>query len=275
MTSEGVMDEIVATSTGVSYPAINPSALMRLRIPVHDLSTQQRIADYLDRETGEIDAMLAKLDEMESVLRERVHTIQDAALYVPEARATPIWSLFAEEKRQNHPTETILSVYRDLGVIRKDSRDDNFNRTPEDVSAYQLVNPGDLVVNKMKAWQGSLGISPERGIVSPDYSVSKPIHPHDGRFLHRLLRSQRMVPEYRIRSKGVRPAQWRLYWQDLAQVKLPIPETVEQVRIADHLDAVTDRIDLMLAKVDQLKALLIERRAALITDVVTGRKEVA
>ena len=49
----------------------------------------------------------------------------------------------------------------------------------------------------------------------------------------------------------------------------------EQVRIADHLDEVTARIDAMLAKVAELKALLNERRAALITDVVTGRKEVA
>ena len=48
----------------------------------------------------------------------------------------------------------------------------------------------------------------------------------------------------------------------------------EQQRIADHLDEVTGRIDAMLAKVTELKALLVERRAALITDVVTGRKKI-
>ena len=56
---------------------------------------------------------------------------------------------------------------------------------------------------------------------------------------------------------------------------VPLPPLDEQVRIADELDASTARIDAMLAKVDDLKALLLERRAALITDVVTGRKEVA
>lgn len=48
----------------------------------------------------------------------------------------------------------------------------------------------------------------------------------------------------------------------------------EQQRIADHLDEVTGRIDAMLATIDELQALLVERRAALITDVVTGRKKV-
>lgn len=53
------------------------------------------------------------------------------------------------------------------------------------------------------------------------------------------------------------------------------PSLEEQRRIADHLDEVTGKIDAMLAKVAELKSLLIERRAALITDVVTGRKAVA
>lgn len=52
------------------------------------------------------------------------------------------------------------------------------------------------------------------------------------------------------------------------------PSLKEQSRIADHLDEVTGRIDVMLATIDELKALLVERRAALITDVVTGRKKV-
>ena len=48
----------------------------------------------------------------------------------------------------------------------------------------------------------------------------------------------------------------------------------EQIRIADRLDEVTGKIDQMLAKTAELKSLLIERRSALITDVVTGKKQV-
>ena len=59
------------------------------------------------------------------------------------------------------------------------------------------------------------------------------------------------------------------------RARVPVPPREEQRRIADHLDEVTGKIDAMLAKVAELKSLLIERRAALITDVVTGRKAVA
>ena len=61
----------------------------------------------------------------------------------------------------------------------------------------------------------------------------------------------------------------------LRRWRVPNPPIDEQRRIADHLDEVTGKIDAMLAKVAELKSLLIERRAALIADVVTGRKKVA
>lgn len=66
--------------------------------------------------------------------------------------------LFQFVKRQEGADLPVLSVYRDFGVIEKSSRDDNNNKTPEDLSSYQTVNLGDLVINKMKAWQGSLGV---------------------------------------------------------------------------------------------------------------------
>ena len=53
----------------------------------------------------------------------------------------------------------------------KDSRDDNHNVTSEDVSDYRYVRVGDFVVNKMKAWQGSVAVSNYEGIVSPAYFV--------------------------------------------------------------------------------------------------------
>jgi len=56
---------------------------------------------------------------------------------------------------------------------------------------------------------------------------------------------------------------------------LPLPPMDEQKRIADHLDAVTGRIDGMLAKIASLRILLVERSSTFLLDVVTGQKEVA
>ena len=75
-------------------------------------------------------------------------------------------SLKVERNRSDLP---VLSVYREFGVIPKDSRDDNHNATSLDTTNYKVIQPGDLAVNKMKAWQGSLGVSEHHGIVSPAY----------------------------------------------------------------------------------------------------------
>ena len=125
---------------------------------------------------------------------------------------TPIRYLLRERDVRGQTNEQVLSVYRDHGVVPKSGRTDNFNKTPEDLSSYKLVRKGDVVLNKMKAWQGSLGVSEFDGIVSGDYLVCRAISPVDGRFLHHLLRSWPMIQEYRLRSEGIRPSQWRLYW---------------------------------------------------------------
>ena len=74
-----------------------------------------------------------------------------------------------------HPDEQMLSVFRDYGVVTKDSRN-NLNKTAENRNIYQLVSPGWLVTNRMKAWRGSVGISTLRGIVSGHYICFSPRH---------------------------------------------------------------------------------------------------
>ena len=76
----------------------------------------------------------------------------------------PLWSMFERIKDVDHPDEQMLSVFRDYGVVAKDSRG-RLESDRENRSIYQLVHPGWLVTNRMKAWQGSVGISSLRGIV--------------------------------------------------------------------------------------------------------------
>lgn len=177
--------------------------------------------------------------------------------------------LFKPNSEKEHPNETVLSVFRDHGVVPKDSRSDNFNRTPENLSAYQLVRPGDLVVNRMKAWQGSLGISAYRGIVSPDYEVLRRVaHEAEPRYLHQLLRSRPLIDQYGMRSTGIRPSQWRLYWEQMKTIEVVLPPVTEQRAIADYLDHETAQIDTLIVKQEQLIATLRERRTAMIDEVL-------
>lgn len=181
----------------------------------------------------------------------------------------PFWTMFTRTTRKGFEHETLLSVYRDHGVVPKDSRDDNYNRASEDLSTYQLVEPGDLVINKMKAWQGSLSISRYRGIVSPAYFVYRPHHDADDRFLHHLLRSQPMIGAYIGLSKGVRIGQWDLEPQNFSRLKVAMPPVAEQCAIADHIEHEVSTIDRMIMEQAGLVEVLRERRIALISRAVT------
>lgn len=147
------------------------------------------------------------------------------------------------------PDAPVLSLYRDFGVVPKDSRDDNHNVTSLDTSNYKVVDIGDLVINKMKAWQGSMAVSDYRGIVSPAYHVcSITSNKVNKRYLHHLLRNPAYLPEYARLSTGMRIGQWDLGFDDFKNIPFLIPPLDEQAKIADYLDNGCASLDAMLSK---------------------------
>ena len=170
--------------------------------------------------------------------------------------------MFDRVKDVGHPGEEMLSVYREYGVIKKSSRNDNTNQTAENRDIYQLIDEGWLVVNRMKAWQGSVGISPLRGIVSGHYICFRPRHDEDPRFLNWLLRSGVYTLEYARMSRGVRPGQIEIDNDELHCLRIALPPHDEQRRIADFLDAETVRIDKAAALITRQQPILDDRYQA-------------
>ena len=180
-----------------------------------------------------------------------------------------VTTLKADRNRTDLP---VLSVYREFGVIPKDSRDDNKNVTSSDTSNYKVVAPGDLVVNKMKAWQGSMGVSSHAGIVSPAYITcatnSEVIIP---RFLHYLLRSKPFIGVYNSLSYGVRLGQWDMHYEDFKQIQIPIPPKDEQKEIVEFLDKKIVEVEEAIRKKEEEIAELKELKTSLIAESVTGK----
>lgn len=171
---------------------------------------------------------------------------------------------------RNRPDLPVLSVYREYGVIRKDSRDDNHNATSLDTSTYKVVQPGDLVVNKMKAWQGSMGVSAHEGIVSPAYitcsTKSERVLPG---YLHYLLRSSSLIGVYNSLSYGVRVGQWDMHYEDFKQIPIPVPPSDEQDRVIAALDIKISEIETAIAKKERLIELLNEQKGVLVNQAVS------
>ncbi|WP_211442691.1 restriction endonuclease subunit S [Collimonas humicola] len=188
-------------------------------------------------------------------------------------KTVPVGRLFKRIKRTNHIDKEMLSVYRDYGVIPTSSRDDNNNKPSEDLTPYQLVERNDLVMNKMKTWQGSIAISEFEGIVSPAYFVYKPTpqlfefaYP---KYIHYLLRHPIYIAQYLRQSKGIRVNQWDLDPEEFQRIELLLPEKGEQIKIFQFLDHETAKIDALIAKQQGLIKLLKEKQQAVISHAVT------
>lgn len=170
---------------------------------------------------------------------------------------------------KNHGKAIVLSVYRDYGVIPKDSRDDNHNVTSEDTSKYKYVKKGQLVINKMKAWQGSLAVSDYNGIVSPAYFIYDfTDEEYNHKYFHYLVRSC-YKEEFKRISGGIREGQWDLSPEAFANTLALLPPLVEQKYIANYLDIQCSEIDATAEDIQKEISLLEEYKKSVITEAVT------
>lgn len=139
---------------------------------------------------------------------------------------------------KNHPEMPLLSVVREKGVIVRnvEDKEENHNYVPDDLSNYKLVRRSQFAMNKMKAWQGSYGISQYDGIVSPAYFVFTLNFDVNPEFFHRAIRSRAYVSYFAQASDGIRVGQWDLSMPRMKEIPFLIPPRDEQDQIVRFLD---------------------------------------
>ena len=183
----------------------------------------------------------------------------------------PLRAFLSPVSVRNRSDAQLLSVTREAGVIVRntESKEENHNYIPDDLSNYKFVEKGQFVINKMKAWQGSYGVSPYDGIVSPAYFVYDLDFPCKG-FFSLAIRSKAYVQYFQRFSKGLRVDQWDLMPEALKLIPFAFPPLSEQKDIVAYLDAETGRIDKAIAAEEKMIALLQERREIVINEAVGG-----
>lgn len=268
---------------------------LNLRLPVPSIYEQKAIVEYLKRNVDIIDAMIddarISIDEYKSlktsIISEAVIQGLDNSVVMKDSGIKWIgdipfdWQIkkakqvLSYRSEKNHPQATVLSLYRDYGIVPKDSRDDNHNVTSLDTETYKYVRIGDLVINKMKAWQGSLAVSDFDGIVSPAYHVFSFVDESINKgYIHHLLRSAKYAQEYERLSTGMRIGQWDLSKEDFLNVPVVIPSTRQQIEISDYLNRKCERINGLVAEKESLIEDLELYKKSLIFETVTGKRKV-
>ncbi len=261
-----------------------------------DAKEQQRIVEYLDAKTTEIDKKIELLGKKRDAynrlktatinravtrgLNEHVKLKDSGVDWISEIpehwEVKRFKSIFTECKDVSTTgTEDLLSVSEYYGIARRTDKmeDGEYETRAESLVGYKLCQKGDLVINIMLAWKRGLGISDYNGIVSPSYAVyrGRRIIPH---YFHYLMRTDKYIAEYKRNSTGIIDSRLRLYTDKFNDIKAIVPPLSEQKQIAAYLDERCAKIDEAVTIIDKQIDALKRLKRSLINEVVTGKRTI-
>lgn len=286
--------EVERRSVGVSYPAINASDLADIAVHLPPVSSQRAVADYLDRETIRLDALVAAKERLLGLLAEKRRALITRAVTrgvdstgslresgIPWLGKIPAhWEtrrvawLFRERDERGEPDLPLLEVSIRAGVVLREFSEDRIESTAADFNSYKVARECDVVFNKMRMWQGAVGVAPQDGLVSPDYVVAAPTGPLLPEYARLLFRTEAFSAECARRSHGIVWDRLRLYWEGFREIEVPLPSIPAQAEIAAYISKESAELDSLGSVMERTISLLKERRAALIAAAVTGHIDV-
>jgi type I restriction enzyme S subunit len=292
--SKSIRLQLELASTGVTRFGLPKGEIGRMSLPVAPMGEQQSITDYLDRETSQIDILIKEKECMLALLAEKRAALISHAVTCgldPDASLKPsgyFWlgdipahwkvrrcaSLFKEIDERNQPDLPLLNVSLNTGVTLRVFSDNKIESVAADFASYKVARKGNLAFNKMRFWQGAVGVAPEDGLVSPDYTVAGFGPEMYADYIESLFRIPQFIMEIRRHSHGIVDDRLRLYWDGFKNIRIPVPPLSEQKTIAEYLLNERRQGAEIEVALNQSVELLKERRSALITAAITGQLEI-
>jgi type I restriction enzyme, S subunit len=283
--------ELNQYSASAAQPGLSVDTIAALRVPIPPFREQCVIADYLDRETARLDALVAVKERVLGLLAEKRRALITRAVTrgldpraalrdsgIPWLGSIPAdWEtrraawLFRERDERGEADLPLLEVSISAGVILREFSDERIESTAADFNNYKVARQGDVAFNKMRMWQGAVGVAPQDGLVSPDYVVAAPTGLLTSAYAALLFRTEMFSAECARRSHGIVWDRLRLYWDGFREIELPLPSEDAQRTIVSYVAAETAKIDALRLASERSIALLRERRVALIAAAVTGQ----
>lgn len=246
-------------------------------------SVRRHVVSILDVATAKIDHLIAKQRKLESLLDERELPMREALFgcYVGTGERLK-WHLSETTTRLGSvdPGEQpLLSVSIHWGV-RPRAETIGEASTADSFDHYKTVDVGDIIVNRMRAFQGALGSSTFTGFTSPDYAVFKPDGEIDPSWLMQVMKTQSFVGEMTNRLTGIGGTEGgkvrtpRINSDDLLNIRIHIPSQSRQRANVSEFQTQIQETAKLKKSTERMITLLHERRSALITAAVTGKIEV-
>lgn len=238
-----VVENIKTDARGL-IAGIARDAVLKQEIVIPCLNEQTKIGEYFENLDHLITLHQRKLEKLQNMKKSCLQKMfpKDGAT-IPEIRffefqgdweERTLGSCF-DERLESLPDGELLSVTIGSG-IKKFSELDRHDNSNTDKSKYKRVCIGDIAYNSMRMWQGASGRSPYEGIVSPAYTVVKPIGDIDTQFFAYMFKKKEIIHLFEINSQGLTSDTWNLKYPAFSKIVVRVPRNVEeQSRIARFL----------------------------------------
>lgn len=285
-------EEMGVLGCGTTFMELSTTALENMGIVLPSLSEQKAIAEFLDKKCGEVDALIAEIQQeietleqyKRSVITESVTKGLDPSVPMKDSGIQWIGNMPANWecirgkyilKYLQKPVKKddgVITCFRDGEVtLRSNRREDGFTMADKEIG-YQGVDIGDLVVHGMDGFAGAIGISDSRGKASPVLNVLGT--KQNKRYIMYYLRSMAYSDVFMALSTGIRVRSCDLRWNKLAELWYPIPPLKEQEKIVTYIDETIQKANEIIADKQSQIETLESYKKSLIYEYVTGKKEV-
>ena len=264
--------------------------MKKIIIPVPPLFEQKAIAEFLDKKCGEVDALIADIQQeietleqyKRSVITEAVTKGLDPSVPMKDSgidwmgKIPAIWETKriaafyqlrnekVSDKDYSPLSVTKQGVLPQLETVAK--TDDGDNR--------KLVRKGDFAINSRSDRRGSCGISDYDGSVSLINIVLKPRGEANNKYYNWLFHTEQFADEFYKWGNGIVDDLWTTRWQNMKKIIIPVPPIEEQQQIAEFLDKKCKEIEDIIADKQSQIETLESYKKSLIYEYVTGKKEV-
>lgn len=277
----GLLAEVAG---GQSILHLGTEGVGNLRMHPPDVTEQRRIADFLDDQTTRIDRIIAARARQLLLLdQERGSLLDEVVRGVAATSFRPLKRLIREVDLRagvNASPDALLSVSIHHGVVPRSTLTNDLPRA-DLLDSYKVVQPGDLVLNRMRAFQGAVGVSSGTGIVSPDYAVLRSGAELLPAFAHFVFRSPWFAGEMSARIRGIGSVDLgtartpRINVSDLMEIRVPAPPIGVQDELVGALKSAQDATTAHIGLLKDHLLLLDEFKRSLISAAVSGEFDVS
>ena len=263
---------VAITSQRSGQPGINAAEYCSLKLAIPPIEEQERICNVLqlwDTAIAKQTALIEKLTLRKRGLMQQLLTGKKRLKgFGGEWERIKAGEIFKSISVKGNGSEVLLSATQEHGVIPRDQLEGRVTMPTGDTNSFKLVEVGDFVIS-LRSFQGGLEYSEHRGIVSPAYTVLKPIIEIYKTFYRYYFKSAEFIGHLAIAVIGIRDGK-QISYDDFCFVKIPYPNIEEQKAISTVFLRADKEIEIQKQKLAALQ----EQKKGLMQVLLTGKRRI-